>query len=180
MLLKQVSEKKSMSSYIIKTVSELIYKYKTRDPFELIKALGIELMFDGNFSKLKGFYTVMNRQAYIVINANLPEEKRKIVAAHELGHHMLHKRFATGKVMQEFELYDMTARPEYEANCFAAELLVPDEEIIELINSDYDMEQIASILKTDINIIGIKLGNLNDSGKNYNIGILPKGNFLGK
>lgn len=168
-----------MNLYIVKTASKLIDTYKTRDPFELIKALGIELMFDGNFSKLKGFYTVMNRQAYIVINSNLPEEEIKIVAAHELGHHMLHKRFATGKVIQEFELYDMTARPEYEANCFAAEILVSDQEITELINNGYSMEQIACILKTDINIVGIKLGNLNGSEKKYNIGIPPKGDFLG-
>ncbi len=169
-----------MSSYIVNIALKLIDKYKTRDPFELINALGIELMFDGNFSKLKGFYTVMNRQSYIVINSNLTEEKTKIVAAHELGHHILHKRFASGRVMQEFELYDMTARPEYEANCFAAELLISDSEITELINSGYDMEQIASILKTDINVVGIKLGNLNSSGKKYNIGIPPKGNFLSK
>ena len=169
-----------MSSYIVNTALKLINKYKTRNPFELIKELNIELMFDGTFSKLKGFYTVMNRQPYIVINSNLSEEKIKIVAAHELGHHMLHKRLASGSVIHEFELYDMTARPEYEANSFAAELLISDNEITEHINMGYDMEQIASMLNTDINLVGIKLGNLNAAGNEYNIGILPKGDFLGR
>ena len=44
----------------------------------------------------------------------------------------------------------------------------------------YDMEQIASMLNTDINLVGIKLGNLNAAGNEYNIGILPKGDFLGR
>ena len=168
-----------MSQYILNSANKLINKYKTRDPFSLIKSLGIELMFDASFSKLKGFYTLMNRQAYIVINSNLTEEKMRIVAAHELGHHILHRNFAKKNILQEFELYDMTATTEYEANCFAAELLICDEEIIGHINSGYDMNQIAALLNTDINLVGIKLGNLNSSGKKYNIGINPKGDFLG-
>ena len=169
-----------MSIYVINKAQKLIRKFKTRDPFELIKDLGIELMFDDSFSKLKGFYTIMNRQPYIVINSNLSDYKMRIVAAHELGHHALHRKTASKKIMQEFELYDMTVRTEYEANCFAAELLISDEDIVELIEQGYDMEQISSILGTDINLVGIKLGNLNAGENKYNIGITPDGNFLKK
>ena len=167
-----------MSLYIINTARKLTDKFKTRDPYQIIKELGIELMFDNSFSKLKGFYTVMNRQAYIVINSNMTEEKMRIVAAHELGHHILHKKTASQKIMQEFELYDMKVRSEFEANCFAAELLIGDDEVVELIQSGYDMEQIASLLSVDVNLIGIKLGNLNSKGNKYNIGIFPRGDFL--
>ncbi len=167
-----------MSKYIIKRANELIKKQGTRDPIKIIHNLGIELMYDSSFKKLKGFYTIMNRQPYIVMNANLDENKTKIVAAHELGHHILHKKMATKKILQEFKLYDMNIRSEYEANCFAAELLISDDEILDLIKKQYDMQQIAALLCTDINMVGIKLGNMNTCGKQYNIGVLPKGDFL--
>lgn len=169
-----------MGAVSIEAARRLVRRFKTRNPFEIAEALNIEVMFDNSFSRLKGFYTIMNRQPYIVINGRLSEEKLRIVAAHELGHDRLHKHLARQGAMREFELYDMTARPEYEANSFAAELLIPDEEIKELISAGYDMEQISVMLSTDINLVGIKLGNMNSRGENYRIGIPPRGDFLGK
>ena len=50
-------------------------------------------------------------------------------------------------------LYDMTARPEYEANMFAADLLISDDEILELVNIyNYDVNQTANALDTDSKI----------------------------
>jgi len=99
----------------------------------------------------------MNRQPYIVINDNLPYEVQLIVAAHELGHDRLHRAFAKDYALQEFVLYDMKSRPEYEANVFAAELLIDTDEVLKLAREGFDQEQIAGQLKTDINLIGIKM-----------------------
>ena len=167
-----------MKTDISSVIKNLASKFKTKDPFELIDALNIELMYDSSFSKLKGFYCIMNRQPYIVINQNLSREKKRIVAAHELGHDRLHRHLAKMGIMQEFELYDMTARPEFEANAFAAELLIEDSQINELIELGYDMEQISRCLSTDINLVGLKIGIMNTKGFNLRVSIEPKSNFL--
>lgn len=75
-------------------------------------------------------------------------------------------------------LYDMKTRPEYEANTFAAEILLEDSDIHELISYGYDMQQIAAELKTDINLVGIKISNMDIRGANYRIPITPRGDFL--
>ena len=84
----------------------------------------------------------------------------KIVCAHELGHDQLHREFAKNEPIQEFMLYDMSSRREYEANIFAAELLLDDDEILDLIEKGYDSLQIAKATETDINLVALKVDSL--------------------
>lgn len=158
---------------------KLIKKYKTCDPFEIAAASGIMIKMCDNFNELKGLYTIIKRKRIIMLNSSLSDEKLKIVCAHELGHDMMHREFAKNKIMQEFILYDMSARTEYEANLFAANMLIDDKEISELARDyAYDMEQIARHLNTDINLIGIKIADMNYRGFDFRLGVMPKKNFL--
>ena len=55
-------------------------------------------------------------------------------------------------------LYDMTTKPEYEANIVAAEILLDTDEILEYIyDYGYTSEQIARAMGTDINLVALKL-----------------------
>lgn len=145
--------------------AKLVEKYGTRDPFQIAKELGIKIMFVDNFDKLKGVYRVIKRNRWIFINSNLPERMQKIVCAHELGHDQLHRHLAKGDGIMEFVLYDMASRPEYEANVFASEILLPDDDVTDLIyNYHYDAEQIARELDSDINLVALKCANLNHNG----------------
>ncbi len=54
-------------------------------------------------------------------------------------------------------LYDMTTKPEYEANIVAAEILLDTDEILEYIyDYGYTSEQIARAMETDINLVALK------------------------
>jgi Zn-dependent peptidase ImmA (M78 family) len=64
-------------------------------------------------------------------------------------------------------LYNMNQRPEYEANVFAAELLLRDMDIIELSDSGLDIEQIARSLYSDVNLVALKLGLLSQRGYRF-------------
>lgn len=55
---------------------------------------------------------------------DLEEPQRKTVAAHELGHHILHRHLAKASPLREIGFYDAASGPEYEANLFAGELLI--------------------------------------------------------
>lgn len=167
-----------MKNTIYDKVGKLIAKYKTRDPYTLARELGISVIYNSTFTRLKGFYAVMNRKRYIVLNSNLDENERKIVLSHEIGHDRLHRELAADSVLREFVLYDMKSRPEYEANVFAAELLLEDETISCLARDGYDIEQMAKILKTDINLAALKVSVMNNRGYNFNSAVTPKHNFL--
>ena len=148
--------------------SNLVKHCKTRDPFKIAEAIGVKVMFVDNFEKLKGVYRVIKRNRWIFIDSNLSERMQRIVCAHELGHDQLHRHLAKGDGLMEFVLYDMASRPEYEANILAAQILLPDDEVLEHIYNGYDAEQIARIMDSDINLVALKVATLNQQGHNFN------------
>lgn len=153
--------------YIATKGARLVKHCDTRDPFKIAKELGIKVMFVDEFEKLKGMYRVIKRNRWIFINSNLSEGMQRIVCAHELGHDQLHRNLAKGDGLMEFVLYDMYSRPEFEANVFAAQILLPDDELLEHIYNGYDAEQIARIMSSDINLVALKVAAFNQQGYNF-------------
>ena len=150
----------------------------TRDPFQIAQGLGIHIVYDYDFDSLKGMYKVIKRSRFIFINGNLNERDRRMVCAHELGHDRFHRHFAKSNALQEFMLYDMRSKPEYEANVFAAELLIDDDEILSLIEAGYDIYQIATELGEDINLVLIKVDELRKQGYGLKVPYRPQSDFL--
>ena len=163
--------------YIQTIAHELIAKFDTRDPFELCKAIGVEVFY-ADLGNLKGMYKYLKKNRFAVINENLDVYTRTLVCAHELGHDILHQDLAKKICLQEFMLYDMRSRPEYEANLFASEILLPDEKIFTLAHGGHDVEQIAKELCTDVNLVAIKVASMNTRGYRFNTIDSPKCNFL--
>lgn len=165
--------------YIQTVASNLIKRYDTRNPFELCRATGVEVFF-ADLGSLKGMYKYLKRNRFAVINENLDDYTRTLVCAHELGHDILHRDLAKKLCLQEFVLYDMKSRPEYEANLFASEILLPDSEIFALAHDGFDIEQIANTLYTDINLVALKMASMNARGYQFRTVIEPKSDFLRK
>lgn len=153
--------------YINKKGANIVRRCGTRDPFKIAKDIGVQVMFVDDFKTLKGVYRVIKRNRWIFINSNLPEPMQKIVCAHELGHDQFHRHLAKGDGLVEFVLYDMKSRPEYEANVFASQILLPDEEVLEHIYNGYDAEQIARMMGSDINLVALKVASLNQQGHGF-------------
>ena len=153
---------------LVNKAKELKHKYSTNDPFKIAKVLGIHIMFRDDFKSLYGMYTYMLKNRFIMINSNISENKQKIVCAHELGHDLFHRDIAEKQVLQEFVLYDMQMRTEYEANVFAANLLIDDEDLFDYIAKGYDSMQIANALDCDVNLIALKTNSLITEGYKLN------------
>ena len=66
---------------------------------------------------------------------------------------------------------------EYEANVFAAQLSIDDDEILELGKEGYDNQQIAAMLNTDTNLVGYKTEILSYKGIQLNR-LVHNNNFL--
>lgn len=167
------------SSYIMERANAVVQKYGTRNPFELAEALNIDVCFE-DVGGLLGMYTIIKRNRFIIINNGNSDELAKLVCAHELGHDRLHRDMLSSDGMYEFSIYDVTARPEYEANAFAAHLLIDTNELMELLPCGYTVSEMAANLSVDENILLIKLNELNKCGYSLNMPYIPKGNFLRK
>lgn len=148
----------------VQKAEQLRKKCATCDPFAIAKQLGIEVRYMESFRQLKGMYAVIARNRFIFLNANNSEEMNRIVCAHELGHDQLHREAAKGEPLQEFSLWDLSGVREYEANLFAAQLLLQDEEILSHALAGKTCAEIAALTETDPNLVALKTECLKEKG----------------
>lgn len=145
----------------------LVKRFGTRDPFQIAAGLGISVKLCDGYNSLKGMYMVIKRNRFIFLNKDLSERTLRIVCAHEIGHDQLHRDLAKAGALQEFMLYDMSTRPEYEANIVAAEILLDSEETLDYVYQyGYTTEQTANAMDTDINLMALKIAHLSQCGYN--------------
>ena len=119
---------------------KLVKRCGSRDPFEIARQLGINVMLCDNFGSLKGMYRVIKRNRFIFLNNSLDENMLRIVCAHELGHDQLHRNMAKTTPIHEFMLYDMKSKPEYKANIVVAEILMDSNEVLRYISMSMDTQ----------------------------------------
>ncbi|MBQ7075665.1 MAG: ImmA/IrrE family metallo-endopeptidase [Clostridia bacterium] len=151
-------------NYIVEKAVKLSRYSDSRNPFEICDSTGVNVVF-ADIGELKGMYKYIKRNRYIVISDKLDEITAKTVCAHELGHDVLHRNFAKDGFWREYTLFGTDGKQEYEANLFAAELLVSDSDILEL--SDCSTEEIARNLSIDENLICIKLSSMKKRGYDF-------------
>lgn len=167
-----------LSGSIYDFAQSVMRKARTDNPFELAKELGIIVEYK-KFEEIKGMYYVALRCHFIFLNDELDDEMARVVLAHEIGHHLLHRHLATSQ-FQEFGLFDVTAKPEMEANIFAANILISDDNVEMLAEDNYTSEQIANILKVPHQLLLIKMKDMNSRGYKFNVAYIPRGDFLGR
>jgi len=101
-------------------------------------------------------YKYFKRNRFAAINEKLDPFTQELVCVHELGHDILHLDLVRKVCLQEFMLYVMKIRPEYNANLFASGILLPDDRILDFVHEVYDIEQISRELCTDISLVVLK------------------------
>ncbi|MCL1885956.1 MAG: ImmA/IrrE family metallo-endopeptidase [Dehalococcoidia bacterium] len=149
--------------YIAGEAQKLTSQYQTRDPYKICAELGIKLRHK-NLGDLKAYYFFHVQIRSIVLNNRISDVLQRILVAHELGHDQLHKDVAMLEGFKETELFDITQPTEYEANLFAAELLIDDDELLELIDDGKDYFSIASELCIPSDFLDFKLRILKHRG----------------
>lgn len=153
------------NSEIVQKANRIVAQCGTRDPKRIARELGIEVMYLP-FSKQRGAYKVIMRNRFMFIKDNLHPVMENIVLLHELGHDTLHREEATRTGgFEEFNIFEMQDnRMEYEANIFASQVALPDDDFLELAERGYDTQQIARALNSDINLVALKADTLISQG----------------
>jgi len=125
-------------------------------------------------------YTVQWKHRIMLLNERLGEYQRRLVAAHELGHDARHRDLAKDGGIKEFTLLSLKDRTEYEANAFAAHLLLDNDTIIEMAKNGYTVQQIAMELNTMMELVNIKITEMNRLGENLRVPFDNNSCFLSK
>ena len=109
-------------------VDILCRKYKTRNPYTLASELGIIVQYGEKMDKVRGFYLYDSGIKLICLGNNLPNCTERVVLSHEIGHAILHKQSSAPFLQSTFLSVDKMER---EANKFAVELIITDEDLQE-------------------------------------------------
>lgn len=143
-----------MRNDIKKLVSCYKKKFNTSNPFEIARQLHIEVLI-GDIGSRDGCYMYLKKHKCIFLNESLDEHLRNFVMAHELGHAIMHPKQNCYFIRNNTFL--LNSKIENEANKFAIELLISDEDIKE--NKDFTTKQIARLLGYDQKLIELRLKN---------------------
>lgn len=169
------------SDYIYKKTDGLIRKFKTRDPIEILEGMNVIVGETSAYRKLKGYCFMSCQTIYVMLSSFLTDEERRIVAAHELGHITLHRSQLKMAPMSDNRLYTMVNETEYQANLFAADLLITDKDVEKLSkNDELDYFSFCSSLYTTPELMSFKLYSLMKRGQAYHMPMDLNGNFLSK
>lgn len=157
------------SFYIYSKATEMVKQTGTRNPMKIVSEIGVMLRYSEELDKLLGLYTYRWKHRIILLNDKMEEIMARMVCAHELGHDALHRDIAKGDGLKEFVLFNMKDTTEYEANAFAAHLIIDDDDIYSMSKDKYDVVQMAKMLNVNINLVLIKLQELNKLGCNFRV-----------
>lgn len=167
----------------------------TRDPFVIASMLEIPVIhLDHPESNLPGLTCLVKNRPAIFINdayfdslmkkPSYTEENRADdmaqVGAHELGHACRHRKELKIAPIREYQIFDVRTTMEAEANEFAAGIRIDKDEMLELLNSDYTILQVAAAMHVNVNLLIYRIEMLRKEGYSFNeLPYLPKNNFMG-
>lgn len=139
---------------IYKAVDETLHKYGSLtlpiDPEKIAVKMGLAVVPYPMDNGVSGMLVINAHGATIGYNQEEPRNRQRFTIAHELGHYVLHSD-NTSRVFVDNELKvhfrsnesqqdSAKAQMEFEANTFAAALLMPDAQLIENIQQlDLDL-----------------------------------------
>ena len=165
---------------IYRQANKLVDACGTRNAISIADKIGIEIMYVDYFKDLLGMYTCKWKKRIITLNGRMDEYLTQMVVAHEIGHDTYHRALARGNGLKEFTLFYMKNDNEYVANAFGAHLLLETDEVLHYAQQGYDVVQVSKAMNSEINLMLIKMQELNRLGYNLKLPTEPQADFFKK
>lgn len=157
-------------------------QWDTADIWEILDRLGIiyELPDLGSAKEgLKGYCTSFFGQYYVAVNRNLRPYLQKLIAWHELGHIILSpENLQNGQFFYERDILRTLSHAETQANYFAAEGVIDDDEFMSLLKAGHTTCSAASVLKVPEDFVLYKAEIMNAYGYELNLPDTPSSDCL--
>lgn len=139
---------------IKKRVNQLVRKFGTRNPLEIAERMGC-IIVRYPLEGVRGFYHYFQRNHIIYVDDRLPDHMILFVIAHELGHVLLHKK--SNAIFMDTRTHFVKNKYENEANLFAMDLLISDEDIEE--HLDFTTSQLSTLYGYHKSLIELRMRN---------------------
>jgi Zn-dependent peptidase ImmA (M78 family) len=139
-------------------------------PFDIegvVNALGIEIRKESLKDDLSGVLrkNLENNKWEMLINAKHHPNRQRYTIAHELGHYCLHQHFQTEFEDKIFFRGGENNKEEMQANSFASELLIPENDFRKMVREGKDkIDELAQEFRVSTLALRIRAKNLGMSG----------------
>lgn len=146
---------------IIAKANEARSKYKGLfpiDPIQIARAYGLEVFTAFLPRDRSGQISYKERKIFIEAADHITRQTFSV--AHELGHFLLHNDGTEHISKRDIISTLGIDKKEREANSFAAELLMPRDEILKLIGNDFKADSIAAYFGVSALALEYRLNNL--------------------
>jgi len=156
-----------LNDHIFSEAMKYRRRVKSSDPYDLLKFLKAELHWSNVYQEdgLRGYCVVINRTKFVVINDKISDEEKRVVAAHEAAHLILHKADLKSGSLRDVDVFHPGSSLEREANLFAADFLVSDEDVLEIVNQgENDFYKIARELNIPAAFFAFKVYSMVERG----------------
>lgn len=167
-----------MDDRILKDAQELICEHGTNDPYEILTNLGVVLIPINIEAAFLGMFRVLDGKSYVIYNTHADEAVIRQVLAHELGHFLYHKRYASEKELADFGLTQEASLLEAQANTFAAHLLIDEDELLDTLEEGMTYMDLAKRLMVDENLLLYKLKSMKKKGLKINLNESARSEFF--
>lgn len=133
------------------------------DVIEIAENLGIDLRyinFGEKYNQVAGYISVLQNKKTISVNKDDSRNRQSFTIAHEIGHLVLHEAELKDKpdisILLRMPIGGFEHdRLEKEANCFAANLLVPREMLDQ--NRNKSVDELSAIFKVSKDVIRFRM-----------------------
>ncbi len=164
-------------------VADITEYCKTNDIWTILEILGILCIkrdLGSPRNGLKGFCVYHDEHYCIVINQNLPVYLQILVAWHELGHIILDPELLMdGNCLFDYDFSGAVNASERRANLFAAEGMIDDTELIDMLCSGCSLHTAASELRVPEEFVKYKVRILREFDTPLNYVDMPDSCCLG-
>lgn len=133
----------------------------------IVKEIDLKELGKHYGKNISGFIKRVGNNVYIGIESDEAPFRKRFTLAHELGHYILHPQKGDFEEIDFREKIDFTGQGKYstdpreqEANAFAAELLMPEEQVREYFNIYHSHEILAYIFGVSYEAMKNRLDNL--------------------
>ena len=167
-----------MSEKYLEDALNLIEEHGTNDPYEILENLGVVVIPINIGAAFLGMFRILDGVSYVIYNTRVDEIVIKEVLAHELGHFLYHKEYASEAELADFGLTQESSIIEAQANTFAAHLLIDEDELLNTLEEGMSYMELAQRLMIDENLLLYKLKSMKKRGLKINLSEVARSEFF--
>ena len=152
------------SAFIHQVANELVQNVGTRNIKQLARSCSLDISERSRIKDMLGLLSLYFDKPLILINRQLDKQTKQMVCGYALGHCLERQMLTDTHSFKKFLAIKDKHIFLYEQNAFTSHLMLDSDDVYQLTRRGLDAAQIAAVKKIHLNLVLVKLLELNHLG----------------